>query len=133
MTVDRPIPRKPIDKSLLRTWLQNIRFEHVRAYVESGRRFADLPTNLLQDAWIRSIQQWASDVTQEPSERVGIECEFGLRGIPAPVHAVRKEWETIRNAALATWKARGRESEWQRELIADIERDLGRGDRGKDN
>jgi hypothetical protein len=103
-----------------RAWVQNIRFEQVRAYLGRGRPYQDVSTPDLKAWWVRTIQDWASNVQSEPPERLDIEAELILRSEQPPVGAVLRQWETIRKAAADALKGLAKNPTERSELLREM-------------
>jgi hypothetical protein len=84
---------------LMRAWLQHMKLEQMRKYLQAGRCHKALPTEALKERWIKAIKQWSRDVRSDPPVRVEIECELSIRHEELPIRAVLGELETIKKAA----------------------------------
>ena len=82
---------------LIEAYIAQLHMEHLRTYLERGRRFAGLTTDALNAAWVDAYHAafGRRDETRE-QEFVDLGCEFDLRGLEPPTHLVAAESEEFR-------------------------------------
>jgi hypothetical protein len=89
------------EPDIVEAWLENQAMERLEAYLQTGRRFRDVPLDALSARWVQVIQSWASDPHSkfDHREHEEIEAEMRLRRSEPPFAEVRAALDRIKQAS----------------------------------